>query len=127
MTALRNGKKISLFNSNHISSNEPDRTAILVGTNTLSRGGTLYLAKKFIIHEKYDENLSLDDVGLILLKNPIEFNDRVQPAPLSDRKVKEKSVLVVTGWGQLAVKYFTHMKILHKIFFQFENLLMIHR
>lgn len=70
-------------------------------------GGRHYRAKNFIIHGNYDEKIFANDIGLIHTRDPIEFNDRVQPIPLSAEEVPEKSLLIVSGWGRLSVKMFT--------------------
>lgn len=74
----------------------------MVGTNSLSTGGTRYKANKTIIHPNYDDKILANDIGLIRTRDPIEFNDRVQPIALSAKEVPEKSMLVVTGWGHLS-------------------------
>lgn len=83
-------------------STEPDKMDILVGTNSLSTGGTRYRLKDFIIHENYDDRTHAYDIGLIRTALPIEFNPRVQPVILSAEEVPNRANLVVTGWGQLS-------------------------
>lgn len=85
---------------------KPNQFAILVGTNTLAQlalGGYRYLVKDFIIHEDYDERVYGNDIGLIRVKGPIRFNDRVQPIPVSREVVPENVELLVTGSGRLDV------------------------
>lgn len=84
------------FNS-HFHSNDPDKIDILVGTNTLSSGGTHYRVKFFIIHPNYDNKMYANDIGLVRVRDPIEFNDKVQPIPISPKEVPDKTLLTVTG------------------------------
>lgn len=84
-----------------------DRTDILVGTNSLSSGGTRYGIKDFIIHENYEEKVYSNDIGLLRTRGPIEFNVRVQPVVLSPEEVPSGSNLVVTGWGRLSSSKFS--------------------
>lgn len=85
-----------------IFSADPDNTDVLVGTNSLSTGGTRYRIKHFIIHENYDDKVYAYDIGLLRINGPIEFNARVQPVTLSPAEVPSGSILVVSGWGQLS-------------------------
>jgi secreted trypsin-like serine protease len=64
-----------------------------------------------LIHKGYDDTASrrTDDIALIKLKNPIHFNDRIQPIPLpqaNTNKVTEQSLVKsapnrysLVGWG----------------------------
>lgn len=77
---------------------------VLVGTNSLNQGGYRHLVQDFIMHENYDANMAANDIGLIRVLIPIQFNDRVQPVPLSPQLVPENVALLVSGWGRLRVK-----------------------
>jgi len=60
-------------------------------------------ATEFIVHEKWDATAITDDVALIRLSRPIEFNDRVQPTRLPAREHSEKNFAgetgTASGWG----------------------------
>lgn len=70
---------------------------MLVGTNTLSSGGTVYPVEETILHEKYDESINANDIALVRVRDKIEFNDRVQPVPISPEEVPANTELIVSG------------------------------
>lgn len=78
---------------------------VLVGTNSLNHGGYRHLVKDFFIHDDFNASIGANDIGLIQVMNPIQFNDRVQPVPISAEVVPENIPLIVTGWGRLRVRY----------------------
>lgn len=57
---------------------------------------------RIIVHEDYKGRSTQwkNDVALILLTDPIEFNTFAQPICLSSDKVEDGSPLVATGWGK---------------------------
>lgn len=77
----------------------PDDTDILVGTNDLSSGGERYTVNQLIMHDKYNEPEYANDIGLIRLDYPINFNDKVQPIALETKGVPCAKELKLTGWG----------------------------
>ncbi|XP_062542074.1 collagenase-like [Armigeres subalbatus] len=63
-------------------------------------GRVVLTATEYYRHENYDPLFATNDVAVVKLPQPVEFNDRVQPVKLpkgsdsfSDRKA------VVSGWG----------------------------
>lgn len=91
----------------YIISTDPDKIDILVGTNSLSTGGSRYRIKDFIMHENYDDKVHAFDIGLLRTRDPIAFDSRVQPVALSAEEVPSGANLVVTGWGQLSKSVFS--------------------
>ncbi|XP_055321370.1 chymotrypsin-1-like [Sitodiplosis mosellana] len=75
---------------------------VLVGTNSLTSGGTQYEIEKVIRHESYGDPPYAYDIGLIQVKGSIEFNDKVKPIEYSADEVPEGSVAQLTGWGRLS-------------------------
>ncbi|XP_053593018.1 chymotrypsin-1-like [Microplitis demolitor] len=72
---------------------------IIVGTNSLSKGGAIYKVDKFIIHD-FDPSMILNDIALIRTDRDIEFNDKVQPIKISDHNFHlHGDPAVLTGWG----------------------------
>lgn len=53
------------------------------------------------MHENYDQSIQAYDIGLVHVKGPITFNERVQPVPLSPGEVPAKSLLMVSGRFEL--------------------------
>lgn len=80
----------------------PQSLKILVGTNDLKTGGTLYNVSKLIAHERYNQPHFAHDIGLILIDGTIEFNDKVKPIKYSNKVVPDGTPLMVTGWGRLS-------------------------
>lgn len=76
---------------------DPNKIAVVVGTNSLSRGGTSYPVKRFIVHRNYIERILANDIGMIRVKYPIEFNKRVRPVTISPKAVPANTELIVTG------------------------------
>lgn len=82
----------------------PEEFTVVVGTNYLKKFGVSYSVKSLFTHTGYDENLIIHDIGLILLNESIQFNERVRPirlAPVND--ISPNETAVVTGWGRLYV------------------------
>lgn len=88
----------------YIHSMKTHKFVVFVGSNSLTDGGYRHLVKRFIVHENYDKEQAANDIALIRVRQPIQFNDRVQPVPMSAEVVPENATLVVTGWGSLEVK-----------------------
>lgn len=60
------------------------------------------------MHEKYatdDEILHVGDIALIRMKQPIEFNAKVQPIKYSTKEVPSGSECKAFGWGRLVVRF----------------------
>lgn len=68
---------------------------ILVGTNDLSAGGVRHTIVSFIIHPEYNwgSDAVVNDIGLIRVKDAIEFNEIVQPIELSTQNIPPGSIL----------------------------------
>jgi len=95
-------KTIVVTAAHCIQRSDPKDFKILVGTNDLSKGGTLYQVKKFIFHVRYNSPRYANDIGLIKINGEIQFNELVQPIEYSDTVVTDNSVLELTGWGRLS-------------------------
>ncbi|XP_030072594.1 acrosin [Microcaecilia unicolor] len=57
--------------------------------------------KSFLIHEKYSPHTEANDIALILLNAPVEYNYVTQPAclPNSEMLVSEFFPCYISGWG----------------------------
>ncbi|MEC8537913.1 MAG: trypsin-like serine protease [Bacteroidota bacterium] len=82
-------------------------TSIRVGaTNSYASGGDIYQAAEIIAHNGYNGNSMNNDIALIRLENPIQFNNNVQPVLLiCDQQVQLGAEDVgqtswITGWGE---------------------------
>jgi secreted trypsin-like serine protease len=62
-------------------------------------------------HEAYDPNIITNDVSVLKLDEPLEFNEYVQPIPMADQGVEpEGGVLCLnSGWGSTSHNNFPSM------------------
>lgn len=75
---------------------------VVVGTTELSTG-TEYPTDYTIAHDDYIPYHS-NDIGLIRLLKPIQFNENVQPIHYSTLEVPVNTKLKVFGFGKLSVR-----------------------
>ncbi|XP_014471749.1 PREDICTED: serine protease 53-like [Dinoponera quadriceps] len=68
------------------------------GTNFQNETGDVYLAESVSIHANYSGVKFINDIGLIHLKTPIEFNTKVQPIQLTTSNV-DNGPCKLSGWG----------------------------
>lgn len=74
---------------------------IKVGIINLKSNGTVYYIKKAIRHERYYEPYLANDIALLRLQTPIQFNEKVQPIKYTSEKVPVNAPLQVFGFGRL--------------------------
>jgi len=59
---------------------------------------------RIVLHENFTSGVTrgiiTNDIALIRLKQPIEFNNFVQPVCLPESATKENDILWATGWGE---------------------------
>uniref|UniRef100_A0ABD2XM09 Peptidase S1 domain-containing protein n=2 Tax=Trichogramma kaykai TaxID=54128 RepID=A0ABD2XM09_9HYME len=88
---------------------EPESLEVVVGTNQLgdNDNAKVYGVAKLIGHPQYRKKIGSDsssmknDIGLILLKEKITFDDRTQPVRLAPGHLQITTGMnaTVTGWG----------------------------
>ncbi len=83
-----------------------NNTSVRVGgTNNYAAGGDIYTAAEIIQHPNYNANTYNNDIALIRLDNPIQFDNNVQPVLLVcdqqvDLGVEDVGQMSwITGWG----------------------------
>lgn len=108
-------KHLKCLNSGFLSPSSFNDTNIdvVAGTNTLDKGGEVYHTKKIMGHPQYSSLLIRNDLGLIELERPIEFNDKIKPVGLPTEDFhKSGGTAVLSGWGTTSVRlsYFTLLK-----------------
>lgn len=81
---------------------QPSGYTVLAGTNNLQKGGARYNPDKLITHPRYNKPSFHNDIGLIRLKEDIEFNERVQPIEYLWHEVPNNATITLTGWGRLS-------------------------
>ena len=82
-------------------------TSVRVGaTNSYASGGDIYQAAEIIQHPNYNSNTMNNDIALIRLSSPIQFDNNVQPILLiCDQQVQlgaedPGEMSWITGWGE---------------------------
>lgn len=77
---------------------------VVVGTNTLNRGGDIYSAIKTVIHPDWSEFFTRNDIGLVQVDREIVWSDKVKPIPLpTEDFTKVDYPAVLAGWGSTQV------------------------
>ncbi|XP_045510196.1 chymotrypsin-2-like [Colias croceus] len=80
----------------------PRSMKVIVGTNSLVKGGQKYSVEKIIVHKDYDAGLIQNDISVVKVTENIEFSDRVQPIELPEANTGAQAELLLTGWGRLS-------------------------
>lgn len=66
-----------------------------------SAGASIRLIRRILLHPKYDQFTSDNDIALLELSSPVAFNELVQPVcvPSPSHTFKTGTSCHVTGWG----------------------------
>ncbi|KYQ59316.1 Chymotrypsin-2 [Trachymyrmex zeteki] len=73
---------------------------VVLGTNTLDKGGDQYFSIKKRIHPYYNSILIRHDIGLIKVNKDIVFGDKVKPIALPTKNFdKSDYPAILSGWG----------------------------
>lgn len=87
--------------------NRPDDLRVVTGVINVkdsakndSKPVQVHAAQKIIMHPKYDPNTDRNDIALIKMARPIEFNDYSAPVCLPEAKEDlQNTICTVSGWG----------------------------
>jgi len=81
--------------------NDLQNFKVRIGAHNRLISGTLLSISRLILHPLYDEYRSSNDIGIIHLEKPIEFNTFVQPICLLDNIAEPPldETVYVAGWG----------------------------
>lgn len=79
------------------------RLSIVAGSKYWSKGGQRIYVKNFTAHEDYTEYIGLlyrrtNDVGVLLLTQPLEYNSEVQPIDIATKYRRMGDRASVSGW-----------------------------
>ncbi|XP_045501892.1 chymotrypsin-2-like [Colias croceus] len=77
----------------------PTSIIVVVGSNLISSGGTVYNVTKIINHEDYNPGTISDDISLLKIAGEISFNSKVALIALPDEPTQPNTDSVLTGWG----------------------------
>jgi len=95
---------------------------VKVGTSTPFSGGSgkIYFVDQVIAHENYDENELVNDIALLKLKVPIDFENATSIELISAVDVAKGAtdpgvISTVTGWGLISVNPETFPDVLQKV------------
>ncbi|XP_017775838.1 PREDICTED: chymotrypsin-1-like [Nicrophorus vespilloides] len=76
-----------------------DNMTVVVGTNSLSKGGVEHEIESIVAHPFYVPFLITNDIALIKVKKPIVFNPRTKPIQLPTQYSENEPNVTLTGWG----------------------------
>ncbi|XP_077287631.1 chymotrypsin-1-like isoform X2 [Arctopsyche grandis] len=77
----------------------PSVVRVIMGTNSLNSGGIIVGVSKYITHPQYNQSLGSNDIGLLKLTKPVEFNKYIQPISLPSKNIDDDSLFIISGWG----------------------------
>lgn len=83
---------------------------IVVGTNSLRKGGHYYDVEQYKMHEQYRSSDSKHDIAVIQSKTLFIFSSSVQPIGLASVTVPDDSEAVISGWGYISVCCFSKLR-----------------
>lgn len=92
-----------------LSGHMPADYEVLVGTNHLKEGGTRLEPDLLIMHPRYNRPSYHNDIGLIRLKSPMNFSDKIKSISYWEHEVPENASITLTGWGRLSVSTFVYI------------------
>ncbi|KAK4878655.1 hypothetical protein RN001_011161 [Aquatica leii] len=86
---------------------------VVVGTNSLSSGGTRYNVTQLILHPKYNNKNLANDLGLLKVLGTVTFGSNIKSIQLSTDYPPHGANLTLSGWGLQAHPSDTIPDILH--------------
>ncbi|KAL6447949.1 hypothetical protein ACFW04_000185 [Cataglyphis niger] len=93
-------KRWILTASHCLSSFNDTAITVVLGTNTLDKGGDEYSSIKRLMHPYYNSAFIRNDIGLIKLDRDIVFGDKVKPIALPTKRFdKSDYPAILSGWG----------------------------
>ncbi|KAH8236848.1 hypothetical protein KR026_012667, partial [Drosophila bipectinata] len=76
---------------------------VVTGTNKYTQPGSRHFIESIHIHCNYDSPDMHNDIALLHLQEPIEWNGLTQPIPLPLVPMKPGDDVILTGWGLTVV------------------------
>ncbi|XP_041769590.1 chymotrypsin-1-like [Anopheles merus] len=84
------------------SGNMVKNAAVRVETNNFTASGTLYRIDRAIAHETFFPGAFRDDAGLLRLRSPLKFGERVKKIELLLQIVPNNATLTLVGRGSIS-------------------------
>ncbi|XP_054010363.1 chymotrypsin-2-like isoform X1 [Hylaeus anthracinus] len=83
-----------------VSSFNDSGITVVLGTNTLDKGGDEYQSERVFGHPRYSSLLIRNDIGLIKVNKDIVFGDKVKPVSLPNENFSKIDYPAeLSGWG----------------------------
>ena len=79
----------------------PDSIGIRLGQHNLDESTPVRKVAQIIKHENYSPVTQVNDIALIKLASPVQFDEYILPVCLPPSDVEEPDGLWVAGWGRL--------------------------
>ncbi|XP_044757150.1 trypsin-3-like [Coccinella septempunctata] len=76
--------------------------SVRVGSTTIDKGGVVHEVEKVIVHPNFTSKYE-NDVALLELSTPLEFNNKVRPVKLAEYRQRlppAGTLALVSGWGR---------------------------
>lgn len=76
---------------------------VTMGSIHVDHGGISRNIVLSIKHPQYSQQQRLNDIALIKLDSPVEFNEFIKPLALPENDVEQGAFCTLTGWGYTRV------------------------
>lgn len=86
----------------------PDYQKVLVGVHRRGRdpNATVMQVKSLVVHEGFDREKVIHDIGLVELEQPINFTLKIAPIELNKSFINETLDVYTAGWGKTDVSVY---------------------
>lgn len=76
---------------------------ISVGATYREDPGELFPIKRFIVHPRYDAATKVNDIALIEMEKPFDFDAKIKAVEINRNPIEGKEIAIVAGWGKSEV------------------------
>ena len=92
-----------MLTAGHCVDSFPEGYSVQVGSAQRQSGGKIHQAVKIIFHNftTSENGVPVNDLAIIEVTPPFEFNEKCAPIPLYEKKeeIKPKTEALISGWG----------------------------
>ncbi|XP_033213885.1 trypsin-2-like [Belonocnema kinseyi] len=93
-----------ILTAGHCVGGSPHPYSVRVGSTQRQSGGSIHQAVKVISHNFTitAEGVPINDLAILEVSPPFEFNEKCAPIPLYDlkEKIKPETIALISGWGR---------------------------